>query len=55
MGNAFSIDKWREVLTNSLQQFGTTVGHLVPAILGALLILSGITIVNLKQNEMQKT
>jgi hypothetical protein len=39
MGDAFSIDKWREVLASSLEQFGTAVGHLLPALLGALLIL----------------
>jgi small-conductance mechanosensitive channel len=39
MGNVFSIETWREALSNSLQQFAATVGHLLPALLGALLIL----------------
>lgn len=39
MGNVFSVENWRDVVTSSLEQFGTTVGHLLPALLGALLIL----------------
>ncbi|MGD8413752.1 MAG: mechanosensitive ion channel [Candidatus Latescibacterota bacterium] len=39
MGNTFSIDSWRAALSNWLDQLGTTVGLLLPAILGAVLIL----------------
>lgn len=39
MGNAFSIESWRQAVSSSLEQFGATLGHLFPALLGALLIL----------------
>lgn len=39
MGNIISIDAWRQSLSSSLEQFGITMGQMLPAIAGALLIL----------------
>jgi small-conductance mechanosensitive channel len=39
MGDFISIDTWRQSLSSSLEQFGVTIGRLLPAIVGALLIL----------------
>jgi hypothetical protein len=39
MSDSLSIDRWREALSSSFDQFGVTLGHILPALLGALLIL----------------
>ena len=39
MGELFSVDTWQQSLTSSLDRFGETMGRLLPAIVGAVLIL----------------
>lgn len=56
MGNSFSIDSWRQALSSSLDQLGATVGHLLPALVGALLILLiGWGISRLVQSLVRRT
>jgi hypothetical protein len=39
MGDIIPLDAWRQSAASSLQQFGETIGRLLPAIAGAVLIL----------------
>jgi hypothetical protein len=40
MGDAFSVDVWRESIASAVSQLGETLGSLLPAIVGAVLILA---------------